>query len=310
MGRKARFPLPDTLLGVTDVLLVTFADLPEGEPEGALVVKALADRGLSSSWVCWDDPSVDWSAAQVVAVRSTWDYHRRLPEFLAWAEHVERWSRLLNGAAAFRWNTDKAYLLDLERAGVPVVPTVLLSDPTGLAAAAARLPGRALVKPRVGAAGVGVVVVEDGPDLGLPVTLDPDDGPWVAQPLVESVRTEGELSVFVLDGLPVSQVRKLPAGDEVRVHEMYGGVSEPVDLADEAALLATETVAAAQELLGAELVYARVDLLRLDDGRLVVSELEITEPGLYLDLLPGNAELFAGVVAGAVLHSPGSSAKH
>jgi glutathione synthase/RimK-type ligase-like ATP-grasp enzyme len=295
---------PDTLLGVTDVLLVTSADLPEGEYCGELVVKALADHGLSAAWVCWDDPTVDWSSAGVVAVRSTWDYHGRLAEFLAWAEHVQRWSRLLNGAAAFRWNTDKAYLLDLERAGVPVVPTALLADPDGLAVAAARFPGRVLVKPRVGAGGLGVVVLEDGPDLGLPVTLEPDEGPWVVQPLVESVRTEGELSVFVLDGAPVSQVRKLPVGEEVRVHEEYGGSSEPVELADEAALLATETVAAAQELLGAELSYARVDLLR-HGGRLVVSELEITEPGLYLDLVPGNAEPFAAAVA-AVLGDPES----
>lgn len=289
---------PDTLLRVTDVLLVTSAALPDGELAGELIVEALAGRDLSAEWVRWDDPTVDWSAAGLVAVRSTWDYQDRLPEFLAWADHVERWSRLMNGARAFRWNTDKNYLLDLERAGVPVVPTALLDDPAALAEAVAGISGRALVKPRVGAGGLGVVVLEDGPDLGLPVALDPDEGPWVVQPLVESVRTDGELSVFVLDGSPISQVRKVPADDEIRVHEEYGGVSATVELTDEAALLATETVAAAQELLGAELLYARVDLLRLADGRLVVSELEITEPGLYLDLLPGNAELFAGVVAG------------
>ena len=33
------------------------------------------------------------------------------------------------------------------------------------------------------------------------------------------------------------------------------------------------------------------------DGRLVVSELELIEPGLYLDVLPENAEPFADLVA-------------
>ena len=33
------------------------------------------------------------------------------------------------------------------------------------------------------------------------------------------------------------------------------------------------------------------------EGRLVVSEVEVTEPGLYLDVLPGNAEPFADAVA-------------
>ena len=42
--------------------------------------------------------------------------------------------------------------------------------------------------------------------------------------------------------------------------------------------------------------YARVDQMRLEDGTLVVSELEVTEPGLYLDVLPGNGAAFAALV--------------
>ena len=37
-------------------------------------------------------------------------------------------------------------------------------------------------------------------------------------------------------------------------------------------------------------------MMRLADGTLAVSELEITEPGLYLDVLPSNAEPFADLV--------------
>ena len=44
--------------------------------------------------------------------------------------------------------------------------------------------------------------------------------------------------------------------------------------------------------LGGRLDYARVDLMRDADGGLAVSEVEVTEPGLYLDLLPGNAAAF------------------
>jgi glutathione synthase/RimK-type ligase-like ATP-grasp enzyme len=285
---------------VTDVLLATSSAWPDGEPGGALIVDALATRGLDARWAVWDDRGVDWSAADVVAVRSTWDYEERLPEFLAWAEHVERWSLLLHGAAAFRWNADKSYLLDLAASGLPVVPTVLLEDPADLAVAAAEFRGRVLVKPRVGAQGRGVVVIERGLDLGLPVGLQGARGPWVVQPVVESVRTAGEHSVFVLGGVPVSQVRKVPSGEELRVHEEYGGSTTRVELDDEAALVATQALAVAQELLGGELCYARVDLMRLEDGRLAVGELEAVEPGLYLDVLPENAEAFADVLPPAV----------
>ncbi len=61
----------------------------------------------------WDDPAVDWAAADLVLVRSTWDYEFRLPEFLAWADAVG--PGLVNSAAALRWNTDKAYLVEPRR---------------------------------------------------------------------------------------------------------------------------------------------------------------------------------------------------
>ena len=277
------------------VLLVTSSDLPAGEEWTGTthLPEAFAARGIEARWVIWDDPGVDWSEG-LVAVRSTWDYEWRREEFLAWARSVP-W--LLNSAAVFAWNTDKAYLPQLAAAGVPVVPTMVVEGEDGLPEAIAEY-APAVVKPCVGAGGRGVVVfdlVEGGP-----VDLDESrlgPGPWVVQPLVESVRTEGETSVFVLDGVVVSQARKLPAAGEIRVHESYGGTTIAAPVTDEAADLARRTVAAAERLLGETLDYARVDQMRLADGTLAVSELEITEPGLYLELLPENADAFADLVA-------------
>jgi hypothetical protein len=96
----------------------------------------------------------------------------------------------------------------------------------------------------------------------------------------------------------VALVRKRPGGDEVRVHEEYGGRSEAEPLADEHAALAAEAVRVAEDRLGANLAYARADLMRLADGTLAVGELEVTEPGLYLDLVPEVAAAFADTVAG------------
>ncbi|HYG94964.1 MAG TPA: hypothetical protein VD859_15405 [Nocardioides sp.] len=272
---------------MTDVLLVTCADWPRGEPRSDLLDEALARRGVDARWVAWDDPDEDWSAARVVAVRSTWDYEWRRDEFLAWARSVGR--PLLNGADVFAWNVDKSYLLQLEAAGLPVVPTVVAATPAEVTAAVGRF-GVSVCKPTVGASGRGVVVLDDAD------ALPEGPAPWLVQPLVTSVRTEGETSVFVIDGRAVSQVRKLPAGAEIRVHEQYGGRSDAVPLQEEHRELATRTVQVARELLGAELSYARVDLMRLADGRLAVGELEAVEPGLYLDVVPDNAEVFAALV--------------
>ena len=276
------------------VLLATFALLPEGEYGGEHLLAAFDERDVTARWVTWDDPAVDWSAADLVAVRSTWDYHRRLPEFLAWVRDTESATPVLNGADVFAWNADKSYLLALGE-HVPVVPTRLLEDHGLVPALQAAIDdfGTVLVKPRTGAGGLGVVLADSVRD---PRLEGLTAGPWVVQPVVESVRTEGERSVFVLGGEVVSQVDKRPAGGEVRVHEHFGGVSRPVPVEPECAELAAAAVAAGVRLLGRELPYARVDMMRLADGRLAVSELELIEPGLYLDVHPGNAALFADVV--------------
>lgn len=268
---------------VTPVLLATCTALPAGEPDGDLLVRALADLGLRGSWVCWDDPAVDW-ASGLVCVRSTWDYESRLAEFLGWARALPQ---ALNGAGVFAWNTDKAYLVELAAAGVPVVPTVSVTGPDQLTAAIGGFE-EPLVKPRVGAGGRGVVVVSDGP-------ADYGAGPWVVQPVVESVRTEGEHSLYMFDGHAVAQARKVPAAGELRVQEEYGGRTLAVPLDAEVVELGRAAVVAAERILGQRLDYARVDAMRLADGRLVVSELEVTEPGLYLDVIPGNAAAFAAL---------------
>lgn len=283
---------------LTVVLLATCAAMPDGEEWTGTdhLLPALRAEGLEGRWVVWDDPSVDWSQG-LVAVRATWDYETRLEEFLAWAGGLP-W--MLNSAAVFAWNTDKRYLPVLAAAGVPVVPTLVVEGEEDLPAAVAELEP-AVVKPVVGAGGRGVVVL-DGTDGG-PADLDGSalgTPPWIVQPLVDSVRTEGETSVFVIDGVPVSQARKVPASGEIRVHEQYGGSTVAVPLTEEAADVARRAVAAAQELLGERLDYARVDQMRLADGTLAVSELEATEPGLYLEVLPGNAAAFAALMADRV----------
>ena len=284
------------------VLIATFADLPHGEPGFEALDRALSDRGIDFAWAVWDDPSVDWAAADLVVVRSTWDYAVRAEEFLAWARSLDQ-SRLLNGSDIFEWNHDKRYLTDL--GPLPVVPTRLAASSAEFGAAITEF-GTAVVKPRVSAGGAGLIVVTDPVDSRLGQTLrshptyPPVGGPWIAQPLVESVRTRGEVSVFVLAGTVISQVDKLPSGDEVRVHEEFGGASVPVPIDPAIAAVALAADAWLSERFGRQVDYVRVDLLQHDDAW-VVSELEMIEPGLYLDILPANAEPFADLVSSRLM---------
>lgn len=284
------------------VLLATFTGMPEGEPGFEALNAALTARGVDFEWAIWDDASVDWASADLVVVRSTWDYAVRAEEFLAWTRSLDQ-SRLLNGADVFEWNHDKAYLTDLDP--LPVVPTRLATAQSEFGAAIAEF-GTAVVKPRVSAGGAGLIIVTDPVDSRLGQTLrshptyPPVGGPWIAQPLVESVRTRGEVSVFVISGSVISQVDKLPTGDEVRVHEQFGGASQPVPVDPAIAKVALTANDWLTQRFGRELDYVRVDLLEYAD-EWVVSELELIEPGLYLDVLPANAEPFADLIAARLM---------
>ena len=278
------------------VLLATSADLAEGEPGAEVLDDELTARGVDFAWVQWDDPAVDWSAASLVAVRSTWDYVTREAEFLAWATSLDQ-TRLLNGADVFAWNHDKRYLTEL--GDLPVVPTVAAGDRAALARAVGDF-GTAVVKPRVGAGGAGLIVVTDpaDPRLGQPVksheTYPSVGGPWVVQPLVESIRTTGEVSVYVVDGVPVSRFDKMPGANDVRVNEEFGGTVRAVGIGD-VGDLAMAAYDAMTGRFGRPMDYLRVDLLRWQ-GEWVVSELELIEPGLYLDVSAANAAPFADLL--------------
>lgn len=262
-----------------------------GEPGHQVLDAEFARRGVEARWVIWDDPEVDWAAADLVAVRSTWDYTERWQEFLGWAQGLDA-GRLLNSAAIFEWNVDKSYLTRLGELDVPTIPTVSADTEAQARAAIARF-GPSVVKPRVGAGGEGLLVIGEPDDPRLN-TLN--ERPVVVQALVETVRTLGETSLYLIDGEPTAQILKHPTGGEVRVNEEHGGVLAQVAIDPACVELARAALEATRSWHGGDLPdYARIDLLQWQ-GAWHVSELELTEPGLYLDVTDANAAPFVSLV--------------
>jgi hypothetical protein len=93
------------------------------DPDWPLLREALADRRIGNVRVAWDEPEVAWGRFDLVVVRSTWDSVDRPSEYLSWARAVAAVTRLENHSNVLAWNLDKSHLTDLERAGIPVVPT-------------------------------------------------------------------------------------------------------------------------------------------------------------------------------------------
>ncbi len=106
------------------IALATSAKLPTLNDDDRLLIPVLAELGLGAVPAVWDSPEVCWEEFQGVLVRSCWDYHHRLEEFLAWVSRLERTGvRVWNPPAVLRWNSHKGYLRDLGARGVSIVPT-------------------------------------------------------------------------------------------------------------------------------------------------------------------------------------------
>jgi len=242
---------------------------------------------LPGEWVAWRDPAVEWAAFDAVLIRSTWDYHEHVDEFVAWAGHVDTVSELYNPATVVRWNAHKGYLLDLEANKVQVVPTSVVerTRPETLSNVADRQGWRDVVlKPSVsaGAKGTGRYRVDDpSAERALRAILETSDA--LVQPYLSEIETGGETSMVVIDGSLTHAVSKVPGAGDFRVQPHHGGaerVTEPtpaeVDLA--------EQVLDAVSTFGSVL-YARIDCVTVE-GRATLMELEVIEPALYLAVAP------------------------
>lgn len=286
------------------VALVTCAELPELDPDDRALLGPLRARGAVGEAAAWDDPNVDWSAPDLVVLRSTWDYTRRREEFLAWAAAVPR---LLNPAPLVAWNTDKRYLLELAAAGVPVVPSVVV-EPGEVVADAVGEEGRLVVKPTVGLGSLDVAVHDLRTVVGRRAALAHATrlaaaGGALVQPYLPGVEEAGETAVVVLGGRVSHAARKGPmlavggrADDESGLYvreTITPRTPSPAELD-----VARAALAAVPPGLGAP-AYARVDLVPGADGEPLLLELELTEPSLFLAQAPGGVERFADVLVAA-----------
>lgn len=262
---------------------------------------ALRARGLSSVRVDWAREDVDWSQFRCAVFRTTWDYFDRFAEFSAWLDRIERQTRLCNDAATVRWNADKHYLADLATRGVSVVPLRFLERgtteelPDVLAATGWT---DAIVKPcvsgaarhtyRVSRANVGEIDAIVRPLLAAES--------FIVQPFQTDVLTRGEVSLVAIDGRYSHAVRKVPACGDFRVQDDYGGTLHAHEPPAEEIELAERAVAACDP----RPAYARVDVVRGNDGRCAVMELELIEPELWLRRHPPAASALADAIARAV----------
>ncbi|MBC8065516.1 MAG: hypothetical protein H7Y17_11840 [Chlorobia bacterium] len=266
------------------IAVATCRPLPEPDVDEPLLLEALEKAGIVAEMTAWDDPSVAWDTYDACVVRSTWNYLDAPGEFADWIREVSTKTLLLNPAEAMIPNIHKRYLLNLEKAGVKIVPTKVL----GKGEEVERVDffeGRAIViKPAI-SAGSWLTRKFIPSQFSEGVTFlaqNLTDQDMLVQPYLESVERREEIAWNWIDGEVTHGVRKSP-----RFDEGYEDVSNAVYPTDED----RQRLAHIMDRAPQNLLYARIDLME-DQGDWLLSELELIEPSLFFKQNPDAISKF------------------
>ena len=278
------------------VALITCSSIRELTDDDRPLIGELLGLGVGAEPVIWDDPSVDWSGFDLALIRSTWDYHLSPTAFASWLTRLETLGVVLwNPVSVVRANSDKSYLKSLEAAGVSVVPTCWIDRGAAVTLddiLASRGWTNAVVKPVVSAGAFRTSRVKRGDAAGqkaLDEVLSHSGA--MIQPYLAEIAAEGEWSFVFLGGEFSHAVLKTPRAGDFRVQEEHGGHAVLREPPSELLAQAREAAIAGPR----PWLYARVDGVRR--GReLVLVELELIEPSLYLAYAPGAARRLAQAI--------------
>lgn len=261
----------------------------------ARLTAAMAAEGITvepTPWTAHVEDATALTAYPLVLAVIAWGYHRDHERWLAatrcWAEAGVA---IANPASVLGWNSDKAYLGRLQDRGVPIAPTRWCKDVTraDIDAAFAEFGSeQVIVKPVVSAGAFRTLRLSPGEPL-----IEAPLGRAMIQPYLQTIASEGELSLLFFGGRLSHAVNKRPVPGDFRIQVQFGGLYTSVDAPPaEALALAARVLEAIDE----PLLYARIDMVRDGPGQWLLMEAELIEPDFYLTHAPDAGASFVQAV--------------
>lgn len=250
--------------------------------EDADLLQFLTEKGLNIVPVIWNDKDVDWSSFNVAIIKSPWDYHNHLIEFLNWLYELEKLNvKVLNPVEVIQWNSNKKYLKDIAKNGLPVIAAEYLDKGSAFSSKFFDIFGtdQLVVKPCISAGAQNTIIVnksnlkERTEEIGQ--LLKTED--YIVQPFIKEIKN-GEWSFIFFNSKYSHCALKKPKKDDFRVQHYHGGsISYPTPNP-----LHVEQAGTYLKSLPQSTLYARVDGVIVNNS-FELMELELIEPYLFFN---------------------------
>lgn len=279
------------------IAFVSSEQLPKPDLDQQLLLECCNLKGLEAPIISWTQ-TFDWAAMDAAVLRTPWDYVHQPVVFLEWAYRTAQCTSLLNDVKVVAWNIHKRYMLELDKARVPIVPTVILPkcDKNALSALLAFGESEVVVKPAISIGAIGALRAHASSiEMQRHLLAAIDEGDVLLQPFIPSVQEEGEISLIYFGGVFSHAVKKRPKKGDYRVQDHHGGTVEDYVPTKEHFAVAQAALACSPSLP----IYARIDLVEGRQGPYVM-ELELIEPELFLRCDDGASNRFIDAVVSSV----------
>lgn len=282
------------------IALITSSLDPRTAPDDQPLERYFVEKGLSCVPMAWDNMRPDWKSFDAFLIRSCWNYHRQPGPFTAWLKTIQDSGiAVLNPVSTVLWNLNKQYLKELRDKGVAIPPTLWLDqNPPGdrdwlSEILAAQSWEKAVIKPCISATSYLTMTVtpETAPDTAGKIGDVEMKGGMIIQEFQPELVESGEYSFIFFDNDYSHSVLKKAKPGEFRVQNQFGGTAVRTFPSADLITQAKSVL----EVIEQRHIYARVDAFVLR-GKLVVMEVELIEPVLFLGANPGSARVLGDCV--------------
>ncbi len=249
-----------------------------------LLIEPMKQSGWLAEEISWRDEKVNWNDYDAVIVRSTWDYQHDSERFIKVLHKINSLTHLENDYDLMKWNINKNYLDDLKNKGVQIVNTLWKNkfDRDEALNYFEQLGSEEIIiKPNISAAADKTFRLNKET---LVSSLDILESTFAVrefmiQPFINNIIEEGEYSLFFFNGKHSHSVLKTPKDNDFRVQEEHGGNIRFI-AASEIIVNSAQNII---NKLPSVPLYARADLVRINNNQFALMELELIEPSLYLN---------------------------